>query len=146
MNKKSNTLFLLPLVLYASLFYACGGSPSSTEIEKRASVVITVDPNPILMHWHPDLNYGTFSCVVTLSERSGVGVNINTFTFGFSWEKKVWGEWILGEVRLDSYGTIAVTPQGSTIREVDQIVVTVEGMDDNGNKLERIATFAVEWD
>jgi hypothetical protein len=146
MNKKSNTICLLLLVLFAFLFYACRGSPSSPEIKKRASIIITVEPDPILMHWHPDLYYGTFSCVVTISEKNGVGVNISTITFGFSWEEKVWGEWILGERRLDPFGTFTLTPGGSTIREVDQIVITVEGEDDNGNKVERKEAFEVEWD
>ena len=148
MNKKSNTICLMLLVFFASFFYTCKGSPSSPEIEKRASVSITVDPDPILMHWHPDLYYGTFSCVVTISEKNGVGVNMSMITFGFSWEKKVWGEWILGKglKRLDPFGTVMLTPGGTTIREVDQIVVTVEGKDDNGNKVERKEAFEVEWD
>ena len=132
--------------LSTPLFYACEGSPYSPEIKKRAIIDVTIDPDPLLFHWHPELNYGTFSCDVTLSEKNGVGVKISKTSFGFSWEGRVWGEWVLFTGRLEPFESTTIHYGGSVIRNVDEVRVNVEGKDDNGNKLEKIETFAVVWD
>lgn len=146
MNKKSIITCSFILALFSFLFYACKGSPYSPEITKTAIIDITVDPDPLLFHWHPELNYGTFTCDVTLSEKNGVGLKISKTSFEFSWEGRVWGEWVLFTGRLEPFESTKIHYGGSVIREVDEVRVNVEGKDDNANKLEKIETFAVVWD
>ena len=146
--KKKNLLIVqsLWIILFILFFIACKNSPSSPEIKKRAKINVTVDPDPILLHWDSDLNQGNFQCKFIMTEKNGVGVNISKFAIGFVYEKKVWGEWVLFQGRLEPFGTKTVTAGGGVIRSLDEIRVTVNGKDDNGNELNIKITFSVEWD
>lgn len=146
---KKLTLIFPFLFLCAFLFYYCGKSPTAPEPpKKKAIITVEVASWPLNVHWisWPDLVSISFNIIV--SESNGVAGRVSKaqakvyigdkfkaqdtsdggrFAAFGSWEGYFW---------LDVYGPDY---------EVDKLVITVEGGDDNGFPFEKTVSYTLSW-
>jgi len=135
---------LLILIWAATCFYSCK-SRESPEGSKKASIDISVEPDPVEFYWYSSEGYAEFECFVTIYERVGVSANITKVTFDCLYENKVQAEFTDRGGRILAFSHIRIPFRGQVEGKVDQVKITAEGTDGNGHRVYVVKTFLARW-
>jgi len=143
MNKKV-VIPLLILLGSAAVFYSCR-SPESSAGSKKASIDISVEPDPVEFYWYSSEGYAELDCFVTIYERVGVPASITKVTFDCLYENKVQAEFKDKGGRIPAFRSMRLRFRGKVEGKVDQAKITAEGTDGNGHRVYVMKTFLVKW-
>ena len=143
MAKRIFILFLI-LVWAAICFYSCR-SPESPEGSNKASIDISVEPDPVEFYWYSSEGYAEFDCFVTIYERVGVPASITKVKFYCLYENKVQAEFKDQGGRILAFRSMRLRFRGRVEGKVDQVKITAEGTDGNGHRVYVVKTFLVKW-
>ncbi|MBP8718736.1 MAG: hypothetical protein KBI07_06625 [Candidatus Atribacteria bacterium] len=137
MNKPKRITIVLCLILVLGLFLS-----SCTGVPKTALLTISIDPNPVPY----SSEYGGHNYNMVISENNGVGVTLTSIRFdSYNEDEELYYsqfvyaaeiiEWFESNyVSAFSYINSGILHTGPT----KYSLITVEGTDDNGNRVEAV--------